>query len=226
MNRKISFAEGEYYHIYNRGVEKRDIFLDNSDRERFQKLLFLCNGSKPIVYRLVQGPTLYGAEKGEPIVAIGAYVLMLNHFHLLLKETRANGITEFMRKLTTGYSMYFNKKYTRVGPLVQGKFKAEHVDNDEYLKYLYAYIHLNPVKLIDSKWKENGITDRKKAERYLKDYRYSSYVDYLGEKREEDAILAQKEFPGYFEGENEFEMYVKDWINYRDEIETLMVDVK
>ena len=221
MNRKISFAEGEYYHVYNRGVEKRTIFLDNSDRDRFQKLLFLCNGSKSIIYRLIQGSTLYKTEKGEALVAIGAYVLMPNHFHLLLKETHSNGITEFMRKLTTGYSMYFNKKNTRVGPLVQGTFKAEHVDNDEYLKYLFAYIHLNPVKLIDPKWKESGIKDRKKAEKYLKDYRYSSYVDHLGEKREEGVILASKEFPGYLEEENEFEAYVKDWLafnNAEDEI--------
>lgn len=220
MQRNIEFSIGEYYHIYNRGVEKRNVFSDASDWERMLKLLYVSNATKPFVYRDIQDKAFEKIDRGEQFVAIGAYCLMPNHFHILVKEIEENGLSRFMEKLSTSYAMYFNKKYKRSGVLFQGTFKAEHVDNDEYLKYLFAYIHLNPVKLIDPKWKENGIKDRVGAKKYLKDYRYSSYVDHLGEQREESAILAPEEFPGYFEGKNEFQEYIEDWLTYRKENNT------
>src|SRR5665213_2524311 len=130
MERKIVFALGEYYHIYNRGVEKRKVFFDDIDRNRFVRLLFLANSNKSFVYRLVQGRPLNEIDVGEKSVAIGAYTLMPNHFHILVKETKEGGISNFMEKLQTGYSMYFNKKNERVGPLFQGRFKAQHVVHD------------------------------------------------------------------------------------------------
>ena len=214
MNRKITFTPGEYYHIYNRGVEKRNVFMDVRDRDRFQSLLYLLNGVKPIIYRLIQGETLYKEEVGEKIVAIGAYVLMPNHFHLLLKETKDGGVTSFIRKLTTGYTMYFNKKYERVGPLFQGAFKAEHINNDGYLKYLFAYIHLNPVKLIDKNWKEKGITNLKHAERFLQEYLHSSYSDYLRIQRLEKDILSPKLFPNYFSNSQTVTTFHKDLLKF------------
>ncbi|KKW43541.1 MAG: Transposase [Parcubacteria group bacterium GW2011_GWB1_57_6] len=214
MNRKISFAEGEYYHVYSRGVEKRKIFLDGKDRERFQALLFLCNGSKPVVYRLIQGSTLYQTDVGEKIVAVGAYAFMPNHIHILVKEISENGITEFMRKVNTAYSMYFNKKYERVGPLFQGTFAAEHVTRDEHLKYLFAYIHLNIVKLIEPKWKEEGIKDLKKARGYLEAYPFSSYSSYTGKVRKEDTILSKNEFPKYFSHQHDFKDFVDEWLTF------------
>ncbi len=214
MNRKISFSEGEYYHIYCRGVEKRNIFLDDKDRERFQVLLFLCNGTKPVIYRLVQGSTLYQTDVGEKTVAIGAYKLMPNHIHILAKEISENGITEFMRKVNTAYSMYFNKKYGRVGPLFQGTFGAEHITRDEHLKYLFAYIHLNLVKLIEPKWKETGIKDLQGAKNYLKNYPFSSYLSYCGKTRKEDSILSKKEFPDYFLQKHDFKNFISDWLTF------------
>jgi len=216
MERKIVFSEGEYYHIYNRGVDKRYIFDSDEDRERFVKLLFLANADKPIVYRDIKDLPLEKIDRGNTKVAIGAYVLMPNHFHLLLRMNSDGGISSFMEKFITGYSTYFNKRYDRVGPLFQGRFKAEHVDNDEYLKYLFAYIHLNPVKLIDSKWREEGIRDRLGAEKYLDGYRWSSYLDYVGREREEGLILTKEEFPEYFLGAMEFKDYVRDWLEYEE----------
>jgi len=157
MERKLTFSVGEYYHLYNRGVEKRNIFLEKRDSSRFQRLIYLANGTSPIRFSETEGQALNNIDRGDPLVAIGAYVLMPNHFHLLVKEVIENGLSKFMEKLATGYSMYFNKKHERVGPLFQGRFKGEHVDNDKYLKYLYAYIHLNPVKLIEPNWKKEGI---------------------------------------------------------------------
>ena len=215
MNRKISFAEGEYYHIYCRGVEKRRIFLDDKDRKRFQSLLFLCNGTKPVIYRLVQGSTLYATDVGKKIIAIGAYELMPNHIHLLVKEISKGGITEFMRKINTAYSMYFNKKYERVGPLFQGTFGAEHITRDEHLKYLFAYIHLNLIKLIEPNWKEEGIKNLKKAKKYLNDYCFSSYLSYCGKSSKEDIILSKKEFPNYFSQKHNFKNFIDEWLMFK-----------
>ncbi len=217
MNRKISFAEGEYYHIYCRGVEKRFIFLDEKDRIRFQSLLYLCNGTKPIVYRLIQGSTLYSTDVGKKIVAIGAYKLMPNHVHLLIKETSEGGITEFMRKVNTAYSMYFNKKYERVGPLFQGTFGAQHITRDEHLKYLFAYIHLNIVKLIEPNWKERGIKNIDRVKKYLNEYLFSSYLSYCGKVSKWDSILTKKEFPDYFSDKHSFEYFIGEWLAFSAE---------
>jgi len=224
MNRNFQFSEGEYYHAYSRGVEKRTIFLDDYDYKRFQALLYLCNGTKQFVYRdLPIGSTsVYRMDMGKKLVAVAAYVLMPNHFHLILKEIKENGITEFMRKLLTAYSMYFNKKHDRVGPLFQGTFKAKHLDTDEYLKYQFSYTHLNPIKLINPKWKEEGISNLKKAKDYLGEYSYSSYPEYIGterKKREEAVILNREEFPDYFEDSNSFKDFINEWLQYKEEIQ-------
>ena len=138
---------------------------------------------------------------------------MPNHFHFLVKEITEGGISKFMEKITTGYSLYFNTKHKRSGALFQGTFKAQHVHFDEYLKYLYAYIHLNPVKIVDTGWGDRKIENTQKAEEFLKSYHHSSYVDYLGEVRDENIILSREEFPDYFSRETDFASYVKEWLD-------------
>ena len=123
---------------------------------------------------------------------------MPNHFHILAKEVIEGGISKFMSKLSTGYSMYFNRKYKRSGSLFEGRFKIIHANRDEYLKYLFVYIHLNPIKLIDPSWKEKGIKDMLKVEKYLASYKYSSYLDYNGVSRLENGLLDINSFPEYF----------------------------
>lgn len=154
-------------------------------------------------------------DRGETLVDVVAYCLMPNHFHLLLREKKEGGITAFMLKLSTGYSMYFNKKYERTGALFEGRFKARHVGEDEYLKYLFAYIHLNPIKILDPKWRENRIEERAEAKEFLEKYRYSSYFDYRGVDRKEGNILNKKAAPEYFE-DISFEEYVDTWMDFSD----------
>ncbi len=139
MNRKFSFASGEFYHLYNRGTDKRIIFNDDEDRERFTSLMFLCNSDRNIVYRDIPIGLTYGYERGNTLVDILAYCLMPNHFHVLICGKNDGDVSLFMQKLSTAYSMYFNKKYKRTGGLFEGTFKAKHADTDEYLKYLFAY---------------------------------------------------------------------------------------
>lgn len=217
MERKFKFSEQEYYHVYNRGVEKRDIFLDNKDRERFLKLLFLCNGSNRVIVKdLPQGRPLGEVDRGEKLVDIGVYCLMPNHFHILIKEIKSGGVTKFMSKLSTSYSMYFNSKYKRSGALFQGKFGAGQINDDNHLKYLFAYIHLNPIKIIDPLWKEKGINNLALSKKFLQEYKYSSYCNYTEQGHSENIILTKESFPDYFEDDSGFDYFIDQWLNYKE----------
>ena len=157
---------------------------------------------------------LLNFPRDKEIVNIGSYCLMPNHFHILITEIGEGNISRFMQKLSTAYAMYFNKKYQRSGSLFEGKFKAEHASSDKYLKYLFSYINLNPVKLIEPKWKEQGIKNRAKFLDYLNEYSYSSYQDYMGKIRLENKILNKSMFPEYFINRKDFEREIFDWINF------------
>lgn len=125
-----------------------------------------------------------------------------------------------MQKLTTGYSMYFNQKYNRTGSLFQGKFKSQNPNNDNYLKYLFSYIHLNPVKLIsgESKWKENGIKNLNGAQKFLEKYEYSSFNNYMNDKYKYENIINKKEFPGYFSSVDELIKEIMEWLNFSNPV--------
>lgn len=179
MPRKNSlkiYVEDGYYHLYNRGVEKRDIFLDDRDYKVF--LHFLKKYLSP---RPQRGffPTVIGLTPVRPrpiktlygLVVLLAYCLMPNHFHLLVKQKTKDGITKLMNRLGTNYGMYFNKRYGRVGSLFQGVYKAVLIDTDEQLLHLSRYIHLNPFEIEGRNFEK------------LIDYPYSSYGDYLGERK-------------------------------------------
>lgn len=210
-----SYAPGEHYHLYSRGVEKRTIFLDKKDHERFIKLLFYCNGTKPVDIRNYKGLTFAENvdKKGERLVSLGAYCLMPNHFHLLLKQYKDGGISVFMQKLLTAYTMYFNAKYKRTGRLFESSFKSTHANYDEYLKYLFAYIHLNPLKLISSDWIKKKMFKEKKTLSSLWGYDYSSFQEYAGAVRDESHLLNKEEFPKYFENSADFIKNLSSWIS-------------
>lgn len=228
MQRKCEFVPSEYYHIYSRGNDKREIFLDHSDYFRFLLLLFAANHRQPVHLSNWQGEALpmsliWSKDYGERLVDIGVYCLMPNHFHILIREKDDESnkakpsIAIFIQKLLTGYSMYFNKKHGRTGKLFEGPFKATHVDNDRYLKYLFAYIHLNPVKTIDpTGWERHLIRDPETAKVFLAHYEYSSYPFYFGRRRPSDSILKSSSFPSYFLAPKEFSEFINDWINFDD----------
>jgi len=148
-------------------------------------------------------------------------VLMPNHFHLYITVSQrcnlGGNISLFIKKLCTAYSMYFNKRYSRTGGLFEGTFKSNRVISDQYARYLFSYIHLNPVKLIDSLWKENGIQDHKKTLLFLDQYPWSSYHYYRGKSKLENKILSPNDFPGYFTDPNIFDTEIFDWLAFRDE---------
>jgi putative transposase len=219
MRRRGVIAIDEYYHVYNRGVDKHVIFNDSSDYHRFLMLLYLCNDTSPVNleehFRKGRGFTeVFDIQRSEPIVAIGSWCLMLNHFHLLCKEITEGGLQRFMRKLSTGYSMYFNTKHQRTGTLFEGRFKAQHIDSDCYLRYMYSYIYLNPVKLVagEGSWKEIGIQDKEAVVSFLEHYPYIS-----GKKSADnkifDGIVSPKYFPKYHGDIDEMEREVLSWLD-------------
>ena len=141
---------------------------------------------------------------------------MPNHFHLLITEIKDGGISKFMQKLSTAYVMYYNKKYKRTGSLFEGKFKSIHMKDNKQIKYLFSYIHLNPVKLIQKNWKEKGINNKKEVLFYLNKYIYSSYLDFIGEQRVQNKILKLDLFPNYFPSKNIFNKEIFEWLSFKD----------
>ena len=150
MRKPIYYEKNKYYHIYNRGTDKRIIFNDKQDLDRFYQSMQEFNSVEPIgsIFE-----NRFNINKKEPLgdsipkdgklVEIVAYCLNPNHFHLILTPLVENGISEFMRRLSLGYTIYFNLKYKRSGVLFQGTFKSILIDSDSYLRFLSVYINLN-----------------------------------------------------------------------------------
>lgn len=192
------FIENGYYHVYNRGVEKRNIFLDKQDYAVFlnylKKYLDPILGSDPLWKR----KSLYQE------VELLAFCLMPNHFHLLIKPLTLTGLTKLMRAVCTNYVMYFNAKYERVGGLFQGKYKAALILDEPYLLHLSRYIHLNPY----------GGSDP------LIDYPYSSYGYYLGKRS--SAWIKPDEILAFFKTAQKTSL--KDCLSYESFVEDYKED--
>ncbi len=144
--RKCNFAIGEYYHIYNRGVEKRDIFLSHLDLFRFFQSIKEFNTINPIGSIFENSFRKYTVDPSAPsekLVEIIAYCLNPNHYHLVVRQIAEKGVVKFMQRLAGGYTLYFNTEHKRSGVLFQGKFKAKHVTSDKYLLHLSVYVNGN-----------------------------------------------------------------------------------
>ena len=210
--RLTPFVSGEYYHLYNRGNSKQKIFNNRNDHERFRQLLYIANC--PDAFHFSEIDDVYNTERSGRLVSIGAYCLMPNHFHILVTPLpdKDDGISKFMKKLGTSYSMYFNTRYERVGSLFEGRFRSKHLDSDRYLKYIFSYIHLNPLKIIDKEWRNHKI-DTQKSWNFLESYKYSSLADYLDTERKEGKILNKEDFPDYFPTMVEKRKELFGWLN-------------
>ena len=147
--RKIILSNNEYYHIFNRGVDKRQIFLDEHDLNRFLQSMREFNVLAPIgsiyenSFKTPLGDSV--SKRGEEgnLVEFVGYCLNSNHYHFLLRQISDKGIEKFMHRLGVGYTMFFNEKNKRSGSLFQGKFKAVHIDSNEQLLHTSVYVNLN-----------------------------------------------------------------------------------
>lgn len=170
----------EIYHVLNRGVDKRKVFMDEKDYVRFVHDLFVFNDKNATLNYILQ--KRQAERPRELLVHIHAFCLMPNHYHILLSPAVENGMSEFMKKLNMGYTKYFNEKHERSGALWQGKYKKKLIKRDAHFLYIPYYIHLNALDLSMPEWREGKIRKVSQALKNLREYRWSSHLDYLGEK--------------------------------------------
>lgn len=197
------YVKNGYYHIYNRGVEKRTIFLDEQDCIIFLHYLKLYLSPIDELKQL----NLPGLRISKFIrlnlsqeIDLLAFTLMPNHIHIQIKQKTSDGIIKLMKRLTTAYVMYFNRKYKRVGSLFQNRYKAALIETDEYLLHLSRYIHLNPVKIISK----------------IVNFRdFSSYPYYLGQRHA--SWVKPQEILGYFRSAQKKDF--KDILSYQSFVE-------
>ncbi len=203
-SRKVPFVNDEIYHIYNRGNEKRIIFDSSNYFKRFLKTLkyYQHEGPKPKLSRFFDSS--FKLDPTKKIVEIIGYCLMPNHFHLLIKQIKDGGITEFVSKLSNSYTKYYNTKNNRVGSLFQGEFKSVHIDNYEQLIHVHRYIHLNPVVSYLAKKPE--------------DYEWSSYSEFSESKQD---ICLISEILALFASPEKYQEFVNDQIEYGQTLERL-----
>ncbi|MCF7835669.1 MAG: transposase [Candidatus Marinimicrobia bacterium] len=250
---KPTFIKNKIYHIYNRGVEKRNIFMDKQDFLRFIHCLFEFNDESPTVntYRHPSlnkpnqdslmcevGPRTWKASRQEKgprklLVDILIFTLMPNHFHLLLKQKAENGISKFMQKLGTGYTMYFNQKNERVGGLFQGNFKAVDIIEHAHFLHLPHYIHANPIKLMNTSNERGSTSLIEKQMKFLEDYKWSSFSDYINDGKNTGKknfpSVTQREFLLDFWGgpekyKKETKEWLKDWSKNIEKIKEVALD--
>ena len=203
--RKEPLVTGEIYHVFNRGVEKRSIVIDDHDRERWLLgLNYYRYENTPIQLSLASQET-FGNLHGQCLVRILAYCLMPNHFHLLLEPLVESGASHFLQKFMLSYSRYFNQRHQRVGSLFQGRFQSRRIPTTDLLLHVCRYIHLNPYVA--------GLIDD------LRDYRWSSYPEYLYPN------LAKISEPGvilrHFPDSEAFQRFVLDHGEYAKSLESI-----
>lgn len=190
--RRVPFAPNEHYHCYTRGIDGRVTFQDKQDYERFQEYLYLCNDVRSFDRNnfLKHSHTeIFSRPRKQQLVAIGFYCLMPNHFHIGFQEIEEGGSSKFLQKLGTSYSMYFNRKYARVGGLFIGPCRSRHIDKDSYFRRVAQYIHLNAAELYERRWKYGEVKNMRSLEKQLRNYPYASLWDYEGTTRPERSIL-------------------------------------
>jgi putative transposase len=193
MAKKRFFKNRQPYHILNRGVEKRNIFLDEVDYHRFIFLFYACNLGRPAsnLWRrdiiragriILSGKKLsqnFINKEGPSLVKVIAFALMPNHFHFILEQENDGGISRFMQKISNAYAKYFNAKNQRQGRLFQAPFQAILVKNDVYFLNLLRYVHLNVLDFVQPDWRTQGVGDYQKAINQLREYPWSSAPDYF-----------------------------------------------
>jgi len=198
------------FHITNRGVEKRKIFLDQEDYLRFvdnmRDFNDFNNAIESYARRVsdVRRPT-------KQIVNMLAWCLMPNHIHVLVSEKISGGASLFSKKIIGGYTKYFNLKYKRKGVLFQGRSKIISIERENHFIYMPYYIFANPIKLIDPHWKDVGIKDRKRVLKFLENYKWSSFADISGGYNF-PTIINKKLFFDFFDTNEE--LTKKDFVNW------------
>lgn len=198
---------GEYYHIFNRGNDKRNIFTQPRDYRRFLQTFYYYKftGPKPSFSKFAKSDlNSFKPDSAKKLIDILCYCLMPNHFHFLIKQLQDNGVSIFLSQISNSYTKYFNTKYTRVGALLQGAFKAVRIETEAQLIHVSRYIHLNPVV--------SGLV--KKPE----EYKWSSYLEYITQN---PFFCSINEVMSLFSSPQKYQEFVEAWIDYGITLEIL-----
>ena len=221
---------GNIYHILSRGVDKRKIFLDDRDHLRFIHDLFEFNDTNPISninyffqqnhksttkqqYTAIARRYIEPSERKarKLLIELLAFTLMPNHYHLLIKPRFDNGISKFMKRLNMGYARYFNEKYERSGALFEGRYKSIAINTEPHFLHIPYYIHSNPLDLYIPEWRERKIKNHSLAMKFLKQYRWSSFSDYINIKN--FPSVTQRDFLlNFYGGTEEYKKYISTWM--------------
>lgn len=201
--RNIKFDNESFYHIFNRGINKQNIFLTSRDYNRFLDTLiyYQFTGPKPR-FSTHNKFRIKDFSSNPKIVEVVCYCLMPNHFHFLIKQTQEGGTVEFMSKVANSYTKYFNIKHLKLGPLLQGEFKAVPIQTDEHLLQLSRYIHLNPYV--------SGLCKNPE------EYHLSSYPTFIS--LSQSNLCVPKSILEFFPSANEYKKFVVDYQDYADRI--------
>jgi putative transposase len=244
------FINGEIYHIVLRRVGNELLFGDIDDYYRGIFYIYECNTTQPITIRerrrqreqfkkiirqieadIGQTPVktaelkekVVWKDERDPLVEVLAFCLMPNHIHLLVRQLKEGGISKFIQKIASGYAAYFKKKYgiKMKGHFFQDRFSAIHIKNEDQLRVVFVYIHTNPTLLAEPEWKEKGVKEPDKVIKFLEEYKWSSYSDYLGKKN--FPSVSEREFIlKVMEGAEGCKEWVEGWIKHKAEIKKLM----
>ncbi len=236
--RKRPFENGEIYHITTRRIGDKLLFKDIDDYYRGIFSIYEFNNSNPVEIRRrrkaraafkkklkkmsgnrVAAHTEEMIDKRVKFVEILTFCIMPNHIHLLLRQLKERGTSKFMQKFGTGYSSYFKEKYNQQGKgyFFQKRFEAVHIKTEDQLRTVFVYVHTNSIPLIEPNWKEKGIAEPEKVIKFLENYKWSSYPDYLGKKN--FPSVTEREFLSeIMGGEQGCRKFVEDWVKYKGEI--------
>ena len=194
------------------------MFLNTRDYERFASGLYYFNDINfiPDIYHCldrpqVQGLTLEESDNRRELVDITAWCLVPTHYHLVLRQKIEDGVTKFMRRLGTGYTMYVNQKYERSGHIFHGSFQGRFINKDRYLQHVIRYVHLNPLDLYDAAWRTGKTKDLEASKKFVLEYPWSSLGDYIGSERLPQLLSSvRREVVSH--GPHEYAEFLWEWL--------------
>ena len=234
--RKEEFINNEIYHITTRRIGDEILFENIDDYYRGIFSIYEFNNANPVAIqkrrRKIQeikrkfrngrgrASTVFVIpDERNKLVEILTFSFMPNHIHLLIRQLQDNGISKFMRKIGAGYGGYYNKKYQRRGRLFDGRYRVIHIESDNQLKIVFVYIHTNPAAILVLNWKEKGIDEKdfQKVLKFIEDYRWSSYSDYLG-KKNFPSITTREFLINELGGTKEAQRFINDWLHVKKKL--------
>jgi len=220
MKRKEKFVPGEYYHVYSRTILNLPEFEDYETALKLSQAFLLANSTestKAFDYLRTDlnanwRKSIEIAWRGDRLVDIVAYAIMPDHYHLLVKEIKENGVTQFLQKCNTSVAKYINTKKERRGPLFESRFKAKHINSNKYLLHLSLYIHLNPLDFLDSKnWRRGDLKNWDLKKKKLLKYPWSSLRSFLYNDFEDPILSGTEIVSDQFKNKKDYDLFLQEW---------------